>query len=102
MPTCKEIHSYTYKNRHFFVVHGKFESEDTEYLQLTEKVTLATNASEFFELNGEPIVNSEPLVLVTRSSHVGEIDISMRYEGMPIEILHEFLSFVEETWRKHV
>ncbi len=102
MRSCKEVHRFTFNQRRFFILRGKFEDEDTEYLQLTEDVSFIGAVSKHFDLTGDVVENPEPLALVRRSQQKQDIEVSMQYEGMPLEILLEFLSFVRRKWRDSV
>jgi len=42
---------------------------------------------------------SKPLIFATRSKQDPEIQVSMHYEGLPMEILNRFVAFVEDRWQ---
>jgi len=92
------VHQFSFKTRLFSIARGCFENEGTEYFQLNELVMIETKASDHFSMTDSKYEKPKPLIFVTRSVEDPEIQVSMYYEGLPLEILTRFIRFVKNQW----
>jgi len=91
-------HTFMIKQRKFTISIGQLKNEDTEYIQLNEILAIETKASNHFAMTNSSFQKPEALVFATRTKNDPDIQISMHYEGLPIEIMTYFISFVQEKW----
>jgi hypothetical protein len=96
------VDQFVFKTRKFTISMGQFKNEGTEFLQLNELYAIETKASNHFSMTDSTYEKSKPLVFATRSKQDPEIQVSMQYEGLPMEILNRFIAFVENRWQKNV
>ena len=97
MPEGQIVDRFSCASRTFHVTSGRFPSEGTEFLQLNEVVTVKRASSTFFKTDGS-LTKTVPLLFASRSTHDPEVQVSMHYEGLPIEILKRFLVLVSGRW----
>jgi hypothetical protein len=93
------VHEFVFKRRKFTISTGRFQDEGTEFLQLNELYAIETKASNHFSMTDSTYEKSKPLIFATRSKQDPEIQVSMHYEGLPMEILNRFVAFVEDQWQ---
>ena len=93
------VQQFVFKKRKFTISTGQFQDEGTEFLQLNELYAIETKASNHFSMTDSTYEKSKPLIFATRSNQDPEIQVSMHYEGLPLEILSRFIAFVEDRWQ---
>jgi hypothetical protein len=71
-----------FENKTYYIVKGKNEKENTEYLQLNEDRTFKPT----------------PTMFIYRELGKSKITASMHYEGLPYGVLKWFLEYVENVW----
>jgi hypothetical protein len=92
------VERWLWQDRQFHVTTGQFPKEGTEYLQLSETINAKVDSSAYFKTGGN-LTQTMPLVFATRSSEDPQVQISMHYEGLPIEIMQQFLTYVSSNWK---
>jgi hypothetical protein len=92
------VDQFVFKTRKFTISTGQFQ-EGTEFLQLNELYAIETKASNHFSMIDSTYEKSKPIIFATRSKQEPEIQVSMQYEGLPMEILNRFIAFVEDRWK---
>ncbi len=69
-------------DRKFFITVGANEYEQTEYIQLNE----------------EGFYKPTPVLFISRPLSGNETDVSMQFEGLPMEVFMWFLKKVHKNW----
>jgi hypothetical protein len=92
----KQIKRFQYKGRLFHITFDVPTIEGNESIQLNEEIIIS-----HVILDGGKVVleKSEPIIFACRDKN-GEIEISMQYEGFPLEVMMEFIKEVEKIWKK--
>jgi hypothetical protein len=93
------ISRFSYKNRNFLISIGKSSEEENECMQLSEVVHVQEKPLMHFMESDGSLVKTDPLVLAIRNEEYGEIQISMHYEGLPIDLLHRLFEMIETRWQ---
>ena len=93
------VHKFMFKSRKFSISMGQFQEEGTQFLQLDELCSIETKASNHFSMTDSVYEKAKPIMFATRSKHDPEIQVSMHYEGLPMEILNLFNTFVKDWWK---
>lgn len=98
--TKSEIDStFIYKNRKFLIIADYSEDESIDdSIELIEEIqTVGKPLRHYMESDG--VLNkTEPIVFACRDER-GEIELSMQYEGLPLEPLLRFLEAVCRKWK---
>lgn len=90
--------SFTYQNRKFFITSDYSESSTNDSIQLNEEIKLKGKPLKHY-IESDGILNkTEPIVFACKDEK-GEIEISMQYEGFPLEPLLVFLKTVNLKWK---
>jgi hypothetical protein len=91
------IKKFTHKSRNYFITWNKPQGDGDESIQLNEEVKVRGKPLKYF-IKSDGILNkTEPLVFATRNEDE-EVEISMHYEGLPIEPLRRFLEIIGSKW----
>ena len=95
MPQLDINDTFTYQGRRFSIT-GKASSEKgVEFIQLNEALTSESDpTAQLVEWDGI-LHKNVPIMFASRSSLDPEIQVSMQYEGLPVDVVKMFVEFVE-------
>jgi hypothetical protein len=93
------ISQFSFKDRNFLISIGKPSDEENERMQLSEVVHVQEKPLVHFMESDGALVKTDPLVLAIRNEEYREIQISMHYEGLPIDLLHRLFEMIETRWQ---
>ena len=74
--------------------------DGNETILLSEQITVHGNPLKHFSQTNGVLNKTEPLVFANRNNDEKEIEISMQYEGLPVEPLNIFLEVIGEKWNE--
>jgi len=94
----KTLSSFTYHRRHFFITLEKSDSDGAESIQLNEVVNVKGKPLKHFMESDGSLVKTDPLVFAYKNEDAAEIQISMHYEGLPMEPLKRLFKVIESRW----
>jgi hypothetical protein len=95
----KIIKRFQYNDRSFYIDFNISSVDGSESIQLNEELIVRGKKLKHFIKSDGILEKSEPILFACKDEN-GEIEISMQYEGFPLEPIMEFLREVEKIWKK--
>jgi hypothetical protein len=94
------INTFRFHNRKFLIALNTSPGEGEESLELCEEVTVKEKPLKHLIVSDGILHKTEPIAFATCNGKNGEVEISMRYEGLPLEPLQRFLNAIQCHWKK--
>jgi hypothetical protein len=89
---------FSCKKRKFLVTLDKSSNGGDESITLSEEITVREKPLKHV-IKSDGILNKVEPIMFACKNDKGEIEVSMLYEGFPLEPIKEFLGIIELLWR---
>jgi hypothetical protein len=90
--------SFAFKGRRFHITRKSSSEKGVEFIQLSEALTSESDpTAQLVEWDGI-LHKNVPIMFASRSSLDPEVQVSMQYEGLPVDVVKRFVEFVERMW----
>jgi hypothetical protein len=93
------ITKFRFQNRKFMITLNTYRDDGEESLELCEEVTVKEKPLKHLLVSDGILHKTVPIALATCNGKNGEVEISMRYEGLPLEPLQRFLDAIQRHYR---
>ena len=91
---------FKYQDRKYFIT-SEYSDYDSVYtMQLKEEIQVKGRPLKHYIQSDGILDKTEPIVFACKNE-IGEIEISMQYEGFPLEPLFRFLRTVHSKWNSN-
>jgi len=90
---------FDYNGRRFSITSKDSCEKGVEFIQLSESITSRNEPTEHLVTSDGILRKIEPIMFASRSANDPDIQISMQYEGLPLDVVRHFVEFVEKTWK---
>jgi hypothetical protein len=94
------INSFRFYNRKFLVTLDTSGNGENESMELCEKVTIREKPLKHLLHSDGILQKTEPLVFALFNKDDRSVEISMHYEGLPLEPMMRFIESIRRQWKK--
>jgi hypothetical protein len=96
----KIIKRFQYNDRSFYIDLTISSADGSESIQLNEELIVRGKKYKHLIKSDGILEKSEPILFACKIENK-EIEISMQYEGFPLEPILEFLKEIKKVWKKN-
>jgi hypothetical protein len=88
---------FSHKNRTFLITLDKSPANGDESITLSEEITVREKPLKHV-IKSDGVLNKIDPIMFACKNDMGEIEVSMQYEGFPLEPVEEFLKTSKLQW----
>lgn len=89
---------FSHKKRRFSITLDKSSGDGDESITLSETVRVREKPLKHLMKSDGILDKTEPIIFACRND-TGEVEVSMQYEGFPLEPVLQFLKVVAAHWK---
>jgi hypothetical protein len=94
------INKFRVQNRKFLITLDTSSDDGEDSLDLCEEVTVKEKPLKHLIVSDGILHKTIPIAFATCNGENGEVEISMHYEGLPLEPLLRFVEKIRRQWKK--
>jgi hypothetical protein len=97
MNTSNCLKHFLYKKRKFLVTLDKSVDSDDESITLSEEITVRDKPLKHV-IKSDGVLNKVDPIMFACKNDKGEIEVSMQYEGFPLEPVLHYFKIIKHQW----